>query len=96
MYDMYHWDERPAMLAGLRPAEAADPARRRVAASPKPAVLARGPEAPGTPANSGCGQPFDTGTTAPAHGGQTPGVRAVQVALDRRDNGGDSSASRDQ
>jgi hypothetical protein len=27
---------------------------------------------------------------------QAPGVRAVQVALDRRDNGGDSSTARDQ
>jgi len=27
---------------------------------------------------------------------QKPGARAVQVALDRRDNGGDSGAARDQ
>ena len=33
---------------------------------------------------------------SPARAGQTPAARAVQVALDRRDNGGDSSASRDQ
>ena len=32
----------------------------------------------------------------PARAGKTPGARAVQVALDRRDNGGDSSAARDQ
>jgi hypothetical protein len=84
VYDMYHWD-RPA-------AEVADPARRRVAASPKPAVLARGSEAPGTSTTRGRDRQSNTCTATK----RAPGAQAVQVALDRRDNGGDSSASRDQ
>ena len=115
MYDMYQWDS---------PAEAADAARRHLAASPWPAVLARGdaaanparrvaasrgpavlargddppepPDSPEAPANSGYGRRFSTGPAGRARAGQAPGVRAVQVALDRRDNGGDSSAARDQ
>ena len=42
------------MWAGWR-AEAAEAARRRLAASPWPAVLARGAEPPGTPAIGGDG-----------------------------------------
>jgi len=81
---MYRWDERSTMLAGLRPA------------SPGPAVLARGPEAPGTPAISGRGPRSGTDPARPGCATQTPAARAVQVALDRRDNGGDSSAALDQ
>ena len=84
MYDMYNWDE------------AADAARRHVAASPWPAALTRGENPPEPPATSGRGRRFSTGPAGRARAKQAPGVRAVQVALDRRDNGGDSSAARDQ
>ena len=39
---------------------------------------------------------FKSDSARPARAKQAPGVRAVQVALDRRDNGGDSGAARDQ
>jgi hypothetical protein len=43
------------------------------------------------------GRRFKTDPARSARAGQSPGARAVQVALDRRDNGGDSSAAaRDQ
>ena len=84
MYDMYQWDE------------AADAVRRHMAASPWPAVLARGDDPPEPPASSGSGRRFSTGPARPARAGLAPAARAVQVALDRRDNGGDSSAARDQ
>jgi len=44
--------------------------------------------------------PEDTGDTSPARarasGRPAAAARAVQVALDRRDNGGDATGTRDQ
>ena len=60
------------------------------------------PEPPGPAAlTRACPSRRPAGRTAhrrrPAGGSPHPGpVRAVQVALDRRDNGGDSGAPRDQ
>src|SRR5215469_11532731 len=56
----------PAMLA--QGAGAADAARRRLAASPWPAVLARGAEPPGTPAIGGRGQMSGFGVDAGSAG----------------------------
>ena len=83
MYDMYHWDQPdPAAGSGTeRPARRADGARH-------PARRADAADRPRHQVNGdGC-----AGLTArPA-----PAARAVQVALDRRDNGGDPGAQADK
>jgi hypothetical protein len=40
--------------------------------------------------------PVTQASAAQTPAAQAPAAQAVQVALDRRDNGGDSSAARDQ
>lgn len=52
-------------------------------------------EPPTTRAGSNSRQ-FNSGSVTQVSAAQTPAAQAVQVALDRRDNGGDSSAARDQ
>jgi hypothetical protein len=81
MYDMYRWDQ---------PERAADGGGGRTTAGhTQPAVSgAVGTDRP--PAANGAGQ------TRRATGARSSGAQAVQVALDRRDNGGDSGAARDQ
>jgi hypothetical protein len=80
---MYHWDQPdPAAGSGTeRPARRADGARH-------PARRADATDRPRRQVNGdGC-----AGLTArPA-----PAARAVQVALDRRDNGGDPGAPADK
>ncbi len=77
MYDMYHWDQPdPAAGSGTeRPG-------RRVNATERPRRQAHGAGLPAQPGNPGPAGPGGTGPTGPA-------AHAVQVALDRRDNGGD-------
>jgi hypothetical protein len=80
VYDMYHWDQ---------PGQAAlDGAKR-------PSRPVRGTRHPRRPVR-GAAQPGSAGRGTGAAGAAGPAARAVQVALDRRDNGGDSSVRRDQ
>ena len=85
MYDMYYWDQPDQdTLNGARrpsrPVRGTRHPRRRVHGTYPVAAGAAGPAGRGTGAGD------TTGAAA----------QAVQVALDRRDNGGDSSARRDQ
>ncbi len=82
MYDMYQWDQ---------PEQAGDGGGRTVTARrAQPATSgAAGPGGP--PAANGASH-----TPRGATNGRDPGARAVQVALDLRDNGGDFRAARDQ
>jgi hypothetical protein len=82
VYDMYHWDQpdQAALNGAQRPSRPVRGTRH----SRRPVHGAR----PGPPAPGG----RDTGAACAAG----PAAQAVQVALDRRDNGGDSSARRDQ
>lgn len=81
MYDMYRWDQ---------PEQASDGGGGRTTAGrTQPAGSgAAGTDRP--PAVNGAAH------TRRATGARSPGAHAVQVALDLRDNGGDSSAARDQ
>ncbi len=84
MYEMYHWDQPdPAALTG-----AEHPGRR----AGGPGHRGRG----AGPARRRGGQAGGTGHTGPGGRGTGPAAQAVQVALDRRDNGGDSCAPCDQ
>ncbi|HEX7266494.1 MAG TPA: hypothetical protein VF256_03615 [Streptosporangiaceae bacterium] len=81
MYDMYHWDQPdPAAGSGTeRP-------RRRVNGTERPRRQVHGAGRPAQPERTGAAGPGGgTGATGPA-------AHAVQVALDRRDNGGDVGA----
>jgi hypothetical protein len=83
---MYHWDQPDAAAGGgtERPARRADGARhpsRRADATDRPRHQANGDG--------------DAGR-AGLHAQPAPAARAVQVALDRRDNGGDPCAPRDK
>jgi hypothetical protein len=81
VYDMYHWDQ-PDPAAG----SGTERAGRRVNGTGRPRRQAHGvgrPAQPGRPGPAGPG-----GGTGPAG----PAAHAVQVALDRRDNGGDVGA----
>ena len=84
MYDMYFWDQpgQDALNGAKRLSRPVRGTRhpRRPVYGAHPAAGAAGPAGRGTGAGDA------TGAAA----------RAVQVALDRRDNGGDSSARRDQ
>jgi len=89
VYDMYYWDQpgQDALNGAKRPSRPVRGIRHhlRPAGGPHrghPAPAGRGPGAAGR----------GTGAAGPA----SPAAQAVQVALDRRDNGGDSSARRDQ
>ena len=86
MYDMYHWDQPDAAARGgtERPARRADGARhptRRADVTDRPRHQPNG--------DGGTGR-------AGLHARPAPAERAVQVALDRRDNGGDPCAPRDK
>jgi hypothetical protein len=93
VYDMYHWDQPdPAAGSGTeRP-------RRRVNGTERPRRQVHGAGRPAQPERPGpAGPGASTGPTGPAGpGGGTgptgPAAHAVQVALDRRDNGGDVGA----
>ena len=82
MYDMYHWDQPdPAARSGT------EHPGRRVNGTERPRRQVHGAGRPE--------QPGGTGPTGPAGGGTGPtgpAAHAVQVALDRRDNGGDAGA----
>jgi hypothetical protein len=85
VYDMYHWDQPgPAEPGGAeypgRPAGGTAHHRYPVRRTPR----ARRPV-------SGTARPCPAAAAAVPPG---PAARAVQVALDRRDNGGDSGAPR--
>jgi len=89
VYDMYHWDQPDAAAGGgtERPARRADGARhptRRADTTDRPRHQANGD---GGAARAG---------RAGAHARPAPAAHAVQVALDRRDNGGDPCAPRDK
>ena len=75
MYDMYPWNEPDSASRGDDPAI---PPRSGEGAPPP-----SGPPAP--PGGDASPQASPGGNPSP----QAPLVRAVQVALDRRDNGGD-------
>jgi hypothetical protein len=80
MYDMYRWDQ---------PERAGDGGGSTTAGHTQPAASgAAGTDRPS--AVNGAGQ------TRRAAGARSSGAQAVQMALDRRDNGGDSGAARDQ
>jgi hypothetical protein len=91
VYDMYYWDQSqppgppgpgPVVLTGTE--HRGRPARS--ARQPQPP--ASGVPRPRTPADrTAYRRPADLAG---------PAAQAVQVALDRRDNGGDSAAPRDQ
>jgi hypothetical protein len=82
VYDMYRWNQPDfAADGGGRPTA---PSRRNRTAGTTAAQRPR-------PARSGTEHP-----APPVTGEPGPAAQAVQVALDRRDNGGDSGASRDQ
>ena len=83
MYDMYHWDQPDAAPGSgtERPARRADGPRhpsRRADATGRPRHEANGDEPSGR-----AGLPARL----------APAALAVQVALDRRDNGGDPGAT---
>ena len=82
MYDMYYWDQpdQDALNGAKRPSRPVRGSRH-----PRRPVYGAHPGAAG-PAGRGIGAGDAAGAAA----------QAVQVALDRRDNGGDSSAHRDQ
>jgi hypothetical protein len=94
VYDMYQWDlaeagaTDPPSRPGTRPARPASPTRTR---------RLTGPSVPaGSPARGGRG---GRGAARASNGrarDTAPAERAVQVALDRRDNGGNTSLARDQ
>ena len=76
MYDMYPWDGPGRPAAG---------AARSAAGAARPAA---GAGRPGAPPGSPAGNDAPAARALPA----AEGARAVQVALDRRDNGGDAVA----
>ena len=82
MYDMYYWDQpdQDALNGAKRPS--------------RPVRGSRHPRRPVYGAHPGAAGPAGRGTGAGDAAGAA--AQAVQVALDRRDNGGDSSAHRDQ
>jgi hypothetical protein len=92
VYEMYQWDQPdPAAVNGAEhPGQRAGGAgyRGRGARPAGPAGRAR-------PARRRAGQAGGTRHTGPGSG-TGPAAQAVQVALDRRDNGGDSCAPGDQ
>jgi hypothetical protein len=89
VYDMYHWDQ-PDAAAGSgteRPARRADAAQhpsRRIDATDRPRHQADGDRGAGRAGRAGL------------HARPASAARAVQVALDRRDNGGDPRAPGDK
>jgi hypothetical protein len=84
VYDMYYWDQ---------PDQAARSGAKRPG---RPVRGSRHLSRPGSgsrhPARPDGGGTRTGGVAGPAG----PAAQALQVALDRRDNGGDSSARRDQ
>ena len=85
MYDMYPWNEPDSASRGD---DAPIPPRSREG-SPPPRAPLGGDKSPQASLVG------DSSSQAPLGGDsspQTPLVRAVQVALDRRDNGGDAVA----
>jgi hypothetical protein len=95
VYEMYHWDQPdPAAVNGAEhPGQRAGGAGYRGRGA-RPAGLA-GPAGPPGPARRRAGQAGGIRHTGPGRG-TGPAAQAVQVALDRRDNGGDSGAPCDQ
>ena len=95
MYDMYPWDEGSAAsgtettstdMASANTASANTASANAVAADPVgPESAATGSAGPGT-ARSGA-------LARVPRPRPEPGISAVQVALDRRDNGGDPAAA---
>ncbi len=88
MYEMYHWDQPdPAAVNGAEyPGRAGGTGYRSRRARPAGPVGS---------ARRRVGQAVGSRHTGPGHG-TGPAAQAVQVALDRRDNGGDSRAPGDQ
>ena len=78
MYDMYHWDQ---------------PDQDALNGSKRPSRPGRGTRHPSRPVR-GTGHPRRPADGAHPGAASATGLaaRAVQVALDRRDNGGDSGA----
>jgi hypothetical protein len=87
VYDMYHWDQPdPAAGSGTeRPG-------RRVNATGRPRRQAHGVGRPAQPGRPGPAGPRGGAGPAGGTGPTGPAAHAVQVALDRRDNGGDVGA----
>jgi hypothetical protein len=92
VYDMYSWDQPvsppednaetgPAPRAAGRPGTAAQAAAAQAAAAQAAAAQAAAAQAA-------------AGPTQPASAADARAARAVQVALDRRDNGGDAGPGR--
>jgi hypothetical protein len=82
VYDMYHWDQPdPAAGGGTeRPS-------RRVNGTERPRRQGHGAGRPAQPGRAGPSGAAGSGT-----GPSGRAAHAVQVALDRRDNGGDAGA----
>ena len=80
MYDMYYWDQ---------------PDQDALNGAKRPSRPVRGTRHPRRPVH-GAAHPGPAGRGTGAAGAASPAAQAVQVALDRRDNGGDSSARRYQ
>jgi hypothetical protein len=88
VYDMYRWDQPEQVGDG----GGGGGGRAVTSHQARPAVNGAGPAVNGArPAVNGA-RPARRGGT----GGRGSGAQAVQMALDLRDNGGDSSAARDQ